>query len=56
MGNNWIQRRVYETVKKTVDAYQAVDRDQIMRLLEQYPLTSNATVATGPLKSATRPG
>ena len=56
VGNNWIQRRVYETVKKTVDAYQAVDRDQIMRLLEQYPLTSNATVATGPLKSATRPG
>jgi predicted Zn-dependent peptidase len=54
LGNNWIQRRTYQTVRQTVDAYQAVSRDQVMRMLELYPLEQNATVITGPLTELKR--
>jgi predicted Zn-dependent peptidase len=55
VGNNWIQRRTYQTVKQTIDAYQGVDCDQLMRVLDQYPLHLTATVTTGPLSEVTPP-
>ena len=49
VGNNWIQRRVYRTVRETVDLYRAVTLADLRRLLETYPLTDRTTVTIGPL-------
>jgi len=49
VGNNWIQRRVYRTVRETVELYRAVTLADLRRLLEAYPLTERTTVTIGPL-------
>jgi predicted Zn-dependent peptidase len=49
VGNGWLQRRQYKTVREAVAAYRAVTLDDIHRVLKQYPLTPSATVAIGPL-------
>ena len=49
VGNNWIQRRAYRTVRESVDSYLAVTRDDIARVLQSYPVTKTATVFAGPL-------
>ncbi len=48
IGNGWLQRRQYRTVKETIHAYQSVTRDDIAAVLSQHPLTKNATVSIGP--------
>ncbi len=55
VGNNWIHRQTYQTVKETVDAYQAVTMDDVRRTLEQYPLTAGTTVSIGPLREVACP-
>ncbi|MCY2992612.1 MAG: pitrilysin family protein [Planctomycetota bacterium] len=50
VGNNWIQRRQYRTVREVVRSYEAVTPADIAAVLERYPLTVNTTVAVGPLK------
>jgi predicted Zn-dependent peptidase len=50
VGNNWIQRRQYRTVREIVRSYEAVTPGDIAAVLEQYPLTVNTTVAVGPLE------
>jgi predicted Zn-dependent peptidase len=49
VGNAWIQRRQYKTVREAVEAYRAVSIDDIRRVLAKYPLTQPTTVAVGPL-------
>jgi predicted Zn-dependent peptidase len=49
VGNGWLQRRSYQTVQERLAAYQEVDLEAIHRLLQQYPLSRNTTVAVGPL-------
>ena len=49
VGSNWVQRREYKTVRELVDAYREVTCDDIRQLLERFPLTTNTTVAIGPL-------
>jgi predicted Zn-dependent peptidase len=49
VGNNWIQRHVYRTVRETVELYRAVTLADLKRLLEAYPLTERTTVTIGPL-------
>ena len=49
LGSNWIQRRLYQTVRQTVESYQSVNRDQVMHMLDMYPLQPSAIVTTGPL-------
>ncbi len=49
IGNNWVQRRQYETVEQRVAAYQRVTLDDIRRVLERFPLNLQATVTVGPL-------
>ncbi|MFO0870754.1 MAG: pitrilysin family protein [Pirellulales bacterium] len=51
IGNNWVQRRTYRTVRETVDIYRAVQLDDLNRLLTRYPLTRRTTVTIGPLRS-----
>jgi predicted Zn-dependent peptidase len=55
IGNDWIQRRSYRTVKEKLKKYQAVDIDQVAAILDRYPLTVNATVAVGPLHTLAAP-
>jgi predicted Zn-dependent peptidase len=49
VGNGWLQRRQYRTVREAVDAYRAVTLDDIARVLKRYPLSRGTTVAVGPL-------
>jgi predicted Zn-dependent peptidase len=49
VGNAWIQRRQYKTVREAVEIYRAVTLDDIHRVLKKYPLAPTATVAVGPL-------
>jgi predicted Zn-dependent peptidase len=52
VGSNWLQRRSYMTVRESVDAYQAVNRQDVATVLDKYPLTFNTIVAIGPLVEA----
>lgn len=49
VGNSWIQRKQYKSVREAVDAYRSVTTDDIRRVLDRYPLTQPAGVAVGPL-------
>jgi predicted Zn-dependent peptidase len=49
VGNNWLQRKEYRTVRETVQAYERVTVEEIAKVLQQYPLTKGTTVAVGPL-------
>lgn len=55
IGNQWIQRREYRTVKETIEAYRAVTLDDIHAVLARYPLTPATTYAIGPLEPAELP-
>ncbi len=49
IGNNWLQRRTYKTVRETVESYQRVTLDDVHAVLAKYPLTVGTTVAVGPI-------
>ena len=53
VGSNWVQRREYKTVRQLVDSYRAVTCDDIRQFLARFPLTTNTTVAIGPLTELT---
>lgn len=55
VGNSWIQRRQYKTVREGVEAYRAVTVDDIHRVLRKYPLHQTTTVAVGPLTELAAP-
>ncbi len=55
IGNAWLQRRQYKTVREAVDAYRAVTLDDIHRVQKKYPLRPTATVAVGPLTELAAP-
>ena len=56
VGNAWLQRRQYRTVRQAVDAYRAVTLDDIAAVLAKYPLSMSTTVAIGPLTELPEPG
>jgi predicted Zn-dependent peptidase len=53
VGNSWIQRRQYKTVREAANAYRAVTLDDVGAVCRKYPFTRNATVAIGPLTELT---
>jgi predicted Zn-dependent peptidase len=55
VGNGWLQRRQYRTVREVVAAYRAVTLADIAKVLKKYPLGQNATVAVGPLTELAAP-
>ncbi|MFM9067883.1 MAG: M16 family metallopeptidase [Planctomycetota bacterium] len=55
VGNNWVQRRAYRTIRESVEAYQAVTLDDIHGLLAEYPLLPRTTVTVGPLTDLPKP-
>ncbi|MDA1054697.1 MAG: pitrilysin family protein [Planctomycetota bacterium] len=48
VGNNWLQRQSYRTVRESVDNYQGVTLDEVNAVLAKYPLTTSTIVAVGP--------
>ena len=55
VGNGWLQRRQYKSVRDAVQAYRRVTLDDIHRVLNKYPLSRTATVAIGPLTELKEP-
>jgi predicted Zn-dependent peptidase len=55
VGNSWIQRRQYKTVREAVNAYRAVTLEDIARVLKKYPFSRTSTVAVGPLTELAAP-
>jgi predicted Zn-dependent peptidase len=55
IGNGWVQRRQYKTVREAVAAYRAVTLNDLNAILEKYPLSENTTVAIGPLTALAEP-
>ncbi|HEX5104796.1 MAG TPA: pitrilysin family protein [Pirellulaceae bacterium] len=55
VGNAWLQRRQYKTVREGVEAYRAVTLDDLAAVLKKYPFTTSATVSTGPLAELKEP-
>ena len=55
VGNGWIQRRQYKTVREAVQAYRDVSLEDIDAVLKRYPLSRRATVAIGPLTDMAAP-
>jgi predicted Zn-dependent peptidase len=48
VGNGWIQRQEYRTVRDALNAYQAVTVADIRDLIDKYQLTKQTTVSIGP--------
>ena len=48
VGNNWLQRQSYRSVKETIDAYQAVTLNDIQNVIAAHPLSETMTVSVGP--------
>ena len=50
IGNNWVQRRAYRTVREAVESYRKVTLDDLAALLGKYSLTTRTSLTVGPLK------
>ena len=50
VGNGWVQRNNYMSVKDIVNAYRAVSTEDIRQSLAKFPLSKSATVLAGPLQ------
>jgi len=50
VGSNWVQRREYRRVRDELEAIDAVTIEEVREVLDQFPLSTNTTVAVGPLK------
>ncbi|MCA9151275.1 MAG: insulinase family protein [Planctomycetales bacterium] len=48
IGNGWLQRGTYQTIQERLAAYQRVTLADVRQVLENYPITSHATVIVGP--------
>jgi predicted Zn-dependent peptidase len=55
VGGNWLSRREYRALREDLRALDAITRDQINALAEQYPLSENTSLTVGPLESVPRP-
>ena len=55
VGNGWIQRHSYQSVQERLAAYQKVNIADIERILQKYPMSTNTTVAVGPLNQFAAP-
>jgi len=55
VGSDWVQRREYRSVRDDLNAVAALTLDEVMGVLEEYPLTRGATVTIGPLDGVDAP-
>ena len=50
VGNSWLLRNSYATVKEVIDSYRAVSAESIREVLDTFPLTESMVVSVGPTK------
>ncbi|MGV3606305.1 MAG: M16 family metallopeptidase [Planctomycetaceae bacterium] len=55
VGNSWLQRRQYKTIREGVQAYRDVTLKDIRRVLEKYPISEPTTVVIGPMDKIDQP-
>src|SRR5262245_3912454 len=55
VGNGWVQRRQYKTVRQAVESYRSVTLADLRAVLKKYPLSVKTTVAVGPLAELAAP-
>ena len=55
VGNGWIQRSSYRTVREAINSYREVDVDAVNAVIKAYPPSQHATVAVGPLEGFETP-
>lgn len=55
VGNNWVQRREYRTVREISASYRAVTCEDVAAVAAKYPLTVQTTVTVGPLRELDPP-
>ncbi|NLX56737.1 MAG: insulinase family protein [Planctomycetaceae bacterium] len=55
LGNNWLQRHHYQSVREMIESYHAVTCDDVAQVLAAFPLTECSTVAVGPLRELSIP-
>lgn len=48
IGNGWLQRGEYRSVKESIDSYRAVTLAEIQEVLAKYPLSQTMTVSVSP--------
>jgi predicted Zn-dependent peptidase len=48
VGNNWLQRREYKTLRDTIERYERVTCEEVAGVLSKYRLSQHTTVAVGP--------
>jgi len=55
VGSDWVQRRQYRSVRDDLEAVAAITVDEVMEVLEDYPLTVGTTVTIGPVEDVCAP-
>jgi len=55
LGENWLQRHSYQSVREIITSYRAVSQDDVAEVLQLFPLTNHSTVAVGPLRELVIP-
>jgi predicted Zn-dependent peptidase len=55
VGGNWASQHAYRTVQDDLHDVDAVTIEAVRDLLARYPLTTNATIAIGPLSELDAP-
>ena len=50
LGGNWVYRSEYCSVADDLEIVRSIGANQILSLLQQYPLKVNTTVGVGPLE------
>ena len=48
VGNSWLLRNSYSTVKEVIDSYRAVSLESIREVLDAFPLDESMVVSVGP--------
>ncbi|NUQ61864.1 MAG: insulinase family protein [Pirellulales bacterium] len=55
VGNEWVQRRRYRSVREALDTVASISVDDIQSVLTGYPLSRSTTVTIGPLAEVPQP-
>jgi predicted Zn-dependent peptidase len=56
VGSDWLYRREYRSVQEELELVAAVRLEDLMDVLDRYPLTSATTLTIGPLADVPPPG
>ncbi len=55
VGSDWVYRREYRSVRDDLEAVSAITIEQVVSVLQRYPLTHSTTVTIGPLDEVRAP-